>query len=115
MAFWDQMEKFINDSINISKQAFEKAKELGSLTKKEVELKSLQGKAQKALAELGGVVYRVLGEEQKKSLAGNDGQIKDVMTRIGELEARITEKRAEIETLRQQMSDDKKQRDAEDD
>ena len=57
---------FVNESVRVSREAYERAKEVGSLTKKELELKTLQGKLQKEYARLGGLAYHVLGEEQRR-------------------------------------------------
>ena len=89
MALWDSMEKFVNESVRVSREAYERAKEVGSLTKKELELKNLQGKLQKEYARLGGLAYHVLGEEQQDALVASDDKVTEMLSAIGVLALNI--------------------------
>ncbi len=82
MAWWDTVQKVVNDSVKFSKQAFDKTKELGSITKKEFELKGKQSDAQKEFAALGGIIYRKMVEEDSESVNRNDEDIIPVIDSI---------------------------------
>ena len=103
MALWDSMEKFVNESVRVSREAYERAKEVGSLTKKELELKNLQGKLQKDYAKLGGLAYHVLGEEKQDSLQAADEKVGELLAAIGVLALKIEDKQEEISLLRDEI------------
>jgi len=105
MALWDSMEKFVNESVRVSREAYERAKEVGSLTKKELELKNLQGKLQKEYARLGGLAYHVLGEEQQDALAASDDKVSEMLSAIGVLALKIEDKQQEITLLRDEIDE----------
>jgi len=103
MALWDSMEKFVNESVRVSREAYERAKEVGSLTKKELELKNLQGKLQKEYAKLGGIAYHVLGEEKQDALEASDEKVAEMLAAIGGLALKIEDKEGEISLLRDEI------------
>ncbi|HPH02584.1 MAG TPA: hypothetical protein PLM00_05220 [Spirochaetota bacterium] len=105
MALWDSMEKFVNESVRVSREAYERAKEVGSLTKKELELKNLQGKLQKEYARLGGLAYHVLGEEQQDALVASDDKVTEMLSAIGVLALKIEDKQQEITLLRDEIDE----------
>lgn len=105
MSFWDQMETFINDSISFTSQAYEKALERGNLIKMDFELKGLQGKAQKEIASLGGLVHRKFIEGNAESVSLADAEVKAQVDRINELQQSIKAKQEEIEKLSNQPQD----------
>jgi len=105
MALWDSMEKFVNESVRVSREASERAKEVGSLTKKELELKNLQGKLQKEYARLGGLAYHVLGEEQQDALVASDDKVTEMLSAIGVLALKIEDKQQEITLLRDEIDE----------
>lgn len=103
MALWDSMEKFVNESVRVSLEAYERAKEVGTLTKKELELKNLQGKLQKEYARLGGIAYHVLGEEKQDRLESSDEKVAEALAAIGVLALKIEDKGKEISLLRDEI------------
>jgi len=105
MPLWDSMEKFMNESARLSREAYERTKEYGSLTKLELELRSLQGKLQKEYARLGGHVYHVLVEEGGESLHARDEATAGHLEAIRVLADRIFAKEAEINDLRDGMDE----------
>ena len=111
MALWDTMETFINESIKFSRQAYEKAKDLGSLTKKEFALKSLQTKVQKEFTKLGGVVHKLLVDENQETVGLSNEDVKEVLEVIKALEEEMKKIEQEISELREEM---KKEAPAED-
>jgi GTPase len=114
MALWDSMEKFVNESVRISIEAFERTKEMGNLTKLEFELKGLQGKMQKEYARLGGHVYHVLVEQGGETLGVNNETlaarleaIKFLANQIFAKEKEISSFRADIEERRRNSGEDR--------
>jgi hypothetical protein len=104
MALWDSMEKFVNESVRVSREAYERTKEFGNLTKLEFELKSLQGSLQKEYARLGGHVYHILEEEGGESVTRDDATaalLKDVKAMADQIFA----KEAEINACREEISE----------
>jgi hypothetical protein len=103
MALWDTMENFVNESIKFSKQAYEKAKDLGNLTKKEFALKSLQTKVQKEFTKLGGVVHRLFVDENNESIVPANEDVKTILDSIQSLEDEMKQTEQEIAELKQDM------------
>jgi len=98
MAWWDTVQKVVDETVRVSKQAFDKTKEFGNKAKKEFELKGKQSDAQKEFAALGGIVYRKLVEENSESISRDDEDITSVVDSINSigdeikaLEEKITE------------------------
>ena len=109
MALWDAMEKFVNESVRVSREAYERAREVGSLTKKELELKNLQGKLQKEYAKLGGQVYRLLVEEKKTSISPKTAPVGKLLDAIRDLGGKIDAKKDEIASLRDGIGERRRQ------
>ena len=105
MALWDTMEKFVNESVRVSREAYERAKEVGSLTKKELELKNLQGKLQKEYAKLGGLAFQLLVEEKKASISAKHGPVGKQLDAISDLGRKIDAKKDEIANLRGEIDE----------
>ena len=102
---WDSMEKFVNESVRITIEAYERTKEVGSLTKLDFELKGLQGKMQKEYARLGGHVYNVLVEQGAETLSANNETTAARLQAIKVLADQIFAKEKEMGSLREEMSE----------
>lgn len=100
MSLWEQVEGIINETVNLSKQAFEKARELGSITKKEFEIKGLQSQVQKAYTRMGAYLHQHFSEERDTPLTAADGKIAAFLQELAGIDARIKEKEAELSVLR---------------
>ena len=108
MALWDQVESFINESVRFSKEAYEKAKELGNLTKMELEVKNLQGQLQKELAQLGGVVHHLLAEEDRSEVSRDDEAVSRILGELEELNRDLARKEAEMDKIRRERNNGEK-------
>lgn len=100
MALWDQLENFINESIKFSKDAYEKAKELGSLTKLELEVKNLQSQMQKQLTKLGSEVHRLMVDEERGEVSKDDEAVSKILGELQSLNADLLRREAEMDRLR---------------
>jgi hypothetical protein len=100
MAFWEQVEVFVNESVKFSKQAYDKARELGAVARLELDVRSLQGKAHKAFAALGGLVYEKLSDGQQESIAASDAAIAEFVQEIQKIEQQIKQKEQEIRDIK---------------
>lgn len=109
MALWDQLENFINESVRFSKEAYEKAKELGNLTKMELEVKNLQGQLQKLLSQLGGVVHHLMVEEERSEVSSDDEAVSKILGEIEQLNRDLARKEAEMDKIRQERRSNGKQ------
>jgi len=105
MALWDSMEKFVNESVRISREAYERTKEFGSMTKLELELKGLQGDLQKEYARLGGHVYHILGEEGGESISAGDETTAAFLKDVKTMAEKIFDKEAEIKNYREEVTE----------
>ncbi|MDR2734504.1 MAG: hypothetical protein LBC99_07675 [Spirochaetota bacterium] len=105
MALWDSMEKFVNESVRISREAYERTKEFGNVTKLELELKGLQGDLQKEYARLGGHVYHVLGENGGESVSARNETVAAHLNDVKAMADKIFAKEAEIKTFREEVTE----------
>jgi hypothetical protein len=108
MALWDSMEKFVNESVRITREAYERTKEFGSITKLELELKNLQGNLQKEYARLGGHIYHVLGEEGGESVSRDDAATAAILKDVKVMADQIFAKETEISTTRDEITERRK-------
>ena len=113
MALWDSMEKFVNESVRLSIEAYERTREMGSLTKLDFELRGLQGKMQKEYARLGGHVYNVLVEQGAETLSANNETTAECLEAIRVLADQIFAKETEISNRREEMNERRRSGDGE--
>jgi hypothetical protein len=105
MALWDSMEKFVNESVRISQEAYERAKEYGKLTKMEFDLKGLQGKLQKEYSLLGAQAYSVLVEQGRGSFSAGDEGASAQLDAIKALAEEVYAKEKEIASLKDEINE----------
>ncbi len=103
MSFSDQLNKFISQGFEASKdflkKAGEKTKELGEMGAIQVELFQLRGQAEKACAKLGADCYARLRERGEVSVNRDDASIKSMLDTIEAFEKQIDEKEARFKAL----------------
>lgn len=100
MSFWEQVEVFVNESVKFSKQAYEKARDMSSVARLEMDIRSLEGKASKAFAALGGLVYEKISDKKMPAIESTDAEIAEFVQEIQKIEQKIREKRDEVKEIR---------------
>ncbi|MCX7024097.1 MAG: hypothetical protein NT080_05685 [Spirochaetes bacterium] len=103
MSFSDQLNKFITEGLDASKdllkKAGEKTKDLGEMGMLRVEIFQLRGQAEKACAKLGADCFARLRERGEVSLNRDDQGVKDLLDKIEGFEKKIDEKEARFKAI----------------
>jgi vacuolar-type H+-ATPase subunit I/STV1 len=77
-----------------------KAQDLGERGVLMVEIKQLEGKAQKLLSRMGNEVYRIFEEKNEDSISRNQAEIKTIMEELTALRDSIEKKEADLRSRR---------------
>ena len=93
------MQNIFEKSVDLSKKAFEKAKEAGEIGIKQIEIKTLEHKIAKKIGELGSIAFDHF-QKEKTPLEKEDKGIPDIIKEIKNLEQKIKEKEKEKEDIK---------------
>jgi len=100
MTFSDRMKEIWDQGFAASKdfaiKAGGKAQELGERGILTIEIKQLEGQAQKLINRLGNEVYAAFAEHDQKTVSSDDSPIKGILTEISLIKESIEQKEAEI-------------------
>ena len=100
MTFSERMKKLLDQGVAASKdlavKAGAKAQDLGERGVMMLEVKQLEGQAQKLIGRLGAEVYQAFTEKGKKTLTAESAPIKAILTKISTILESIEEKEAEL-------------------
>jgi general stress protein YciG len=87
--------KGLHASKELIGKAGEKVQELGEKGKTAIEIKLLESKAQKLMAQLGAEVYEALAEQKLPSVSTGTPVIKDIFQQLESIQAEIGRKEEE--------------------
>ena len=93
------LQSIFEKSIDLSKKAFEKAKEAGEIGIKQIEIKTLEHKIAKKIGELGTIAFDHFTKE-KTPLEKDDKGIPDIIKEIKNLEQKIKVKEQEQKDIK---------------
>ena len=101
MSFWDRMQEIINQGLDSTKEALEKAKgkakDLGEMGVLKFEIMQLEKQAEKQFARLGARVYEKLVQEGQDSASRE--LLADPLKSIGDLKSRIEQREKALRRL----------------
>jgi len=96
----DWGEKGYKASKDLLNKAGTKAQELGNRGVLMVEIKQLEGQAEKLLSRLGTEAYRLFAEEKMETLPGDTPSIKTLLADISQVKDTIEAKERELRELK---------------
>jgi hypothetical protein len=100
MTFIERMKELLDQGVAVSKdfavKAGAKAQDLGERGVMMVEIRQLEGQAQKLLGRLGAEVYQAFTEKGDESVSANDVAIKPLLSGIASARESIEKKEAEL-------------------
>jgi len=103
MSFRDRMEKFLQKSVETSKEvlgkAKEKTKEAGEKGALKIKIKRLENQAEKKCTMLGSRVYELLVEKGQSTISKGTADIKPLLGDIKDLEKEIEENEEQLKKL----------------
>jgi len=102
MSLWEQIEGVINETVSFSRQAYERAREIGSITKKEFEIKALQSQVQKVYTRMGASMHRRFSEGGQESISSTDTEVLGFIEELKKIEEEIQALEIELSALRGQ-------------
>jgi hypothetical protein len=104
MTFSERMKDFLDQGVAASKEfalkAGAKAQDLGEQGVLMVEIKRLEGQAQKLLTRLGNEAYKAFAERNQDSLDKNDPETASLLTDLGKIRESIEQKETELRNKR---------------
>jgi hypothetical protein len=104
MDFSDRMRELLDQGVAASKdfavKAGAKAQELGERGVLMLEIKQLEGQAQKAIARLGNEAYKAFADQGSDSLQVNEPAVKAILSELATLKDTIEQKEVELQSKR---------------
>ena len=101
MTFTERMKKLLDQGVAASKdlavKAGAKAQDLGERGVLMLEIRQLEGQAQKLVGRLGAEVYQAFTEKGKKSLSAESAPIKTLLSKIATVRESIEQKESELQ------------------
>jgi ribosomal protein S16 len=101
MAFSDRMKEWLDQGAQASKEfitkAGAKAQDLGERGVLMLEVKQLEGQAQKLVARLGNEAYQAFVERGAKSISVDTAAVKTILAEIASVKDAIEKKEAELQ------------------
>ena len=102
MDWQKKIDKGLNQSIDVSKKLFDKArdkaKKLGDQSLLAFEIKELEKENNQLIKELGESVYMLFGDSGRTSISARTAEIKPILKRLEEVRKALAEKRAQLDT-----------------
>ncbi|MDR2717813.1 MAG: hypothetical protein LBB89_07115 [Treponema sp.] len=104
MTFSERMKELLDQGVAASKEfaqkAGAKAQDLGERGILVLEVKQLEGQAQKLLSRLGNEAYRAFAEQNQETLGRNTPEIESVLAEITKVRETIEQKETELRNRR---------------
>jgi hypothetical protein len=104
MAFSDRLKDMVEQGLAASKdfavKAGAKAQDLGERGVLALEIKQLEGQAQKLVKRLGAEVYRILAEQEEKIVSAEDPVIKSLLTELVSVKGAVEKRERELNDRR---------------
>ncbi|MCL2763432.1 MAG: hypothetical protein FWD36_09575 [Treponema sp.] len=104
LTFSERMKELLEQGVAASKdfalKAGAKAQDLGERGILILEVKQLEGQAQKLLSRLGNEVYRAFAEREQDSVSKDMPEIERIMTEIAKVRDAIDQKETELRNRR---------------
>jgi DnaJ-class molecular chaperone len=105
MTFGERMKDLLNQGVTASKdfavKAGTKAQELGEIGVLMLEIKQLEGQAQKLIARLGAEVYESFAERGQDIVSKSDAPVSAMLAGIARIKETIEGKEAELKIKKQ--------------
>ena len=102
MAFVDRMKELLDQSVAVSKdfavKAGAKAQDLGERGVLMLEIRQLEGQAQKLIGRLGAEAYQAFTERGEQSLSVDNASVKAILSDIAKARESIEAKEAELQS-----------------
>jgi hypothetical protein len=104
MAFSDRLKDMVEQGLAASKdfaaKAGAKAQDLGERGVIVLEIKQLEGQAQKLVKRLGAEVYRILAEQEEKTVSAEDPVIKSLLDELVSVKGAVEKRERELNDRR---------------
>jgi hypothetical protein len=104
MAFSDRLKDVVGQGLAVSKdfaaKAGAKAQDLGERGMLTLEIKQLEGQAQKLVSRMGAEVYRVFVEMGEKTVSSDDPVIKSLLDELASVKGAIEKREQELNERR---------------
>jgi hypothetical protein len=94
----EMLDQGVAASKDFAAKAGAKAQELGERGVLMLEIKQLEGQAQKAIARLGNEAYKAFADQGRDSLEAEDPVVKAVLSEIAMVRDAIEKKEAELQS-----------------
>ena len=102
MTFVERMKELLDQGVAVSKEfaikAGAKAQDLGERGVMMLEIRQLEGQAQKLIGRLGTEAYQTFSEKGEQSLSAEDDTVKSILTEIAAARQSIEKREAELES-----------------
>ena len=100
MTFSERMKEMLDQGVTASKEfavkAGAKAQDLGERGVLMLEIRQLEGQAQKLIGRLGAEAYQTFTEKGRKTLSVDSAPVKSLLAEIATIRASIEQKEAEL-------------------
>ena len=101
MTFIERMKELLDQGVAISKElalkAGAKAQDLGERGVLMLEIRQLEGQAQKLIGRLGTEAYQAFTERKEQTLSADDEMVRTILSEIAEARDSIEKKEAELQ------------------
>lgn len=101
MGFWDDLSSFFKKSVSVVAQKTDEYTKIGKI---KVDIISVKREIDKQHTALGKKVYQLIVEENNTRVAANE-ETKEIIAKIKELNEKLTLKKEELETVRQEYAE----------
>jgi len=101
MGFWDDFQKYFKKGVSVVAQKTDEYTKIGKI---KVDIISIKREIDKRNTELGSKVFQLIAVEKNSRISTNE-DVKVSIEKIGELNERITQKKAELDNVRQEYAD----------
>ncbi|MDR1287349.1 MAG: hypothetical protein LBK08_07050 [Treponema sp.] len=102
MTFGERMKEIVEQGISVSKdlaaKAGAKAQDLGERGVLMLEVKQLEGQAQKLIGRLGAEAYEAFAERGVKTLSADTHAVKTLLAEIAQIRESVEKKNAELQS-----------------
>jgi hypothetical protein len=106
MTFSERMKGLLDQGVAASKdfavKAGAKAQDLGERGVLMLEIKQLEGQAQKLINRLGSEAYQIFVEQNKKTISAEDSPFKGILTELALVRENIEKKDVDLQSKKKQ-------------
>jgi hypothetical protein len=100
MTFGDKMKDLLGKGLEASKtiavKAGAKAQDLGEKGVLKLEIRQLEGQAQKAISRLGAEIYSLFTEKGAVSVSSSDPEIKELLAELATIKESVEKRESEL-------------------